>query len=125
MVLQRHRLTVARFRCPELLAEYTPGTRVVATIFNVIVGHESCGSPRFASVDFRATVMRWSGRKVLVWLDDSEEGETEKRAVKIKPCNLVPTGERVEVCEECGRPVSAANVGDWVCERCGKARSED
>ncbi len=114
-------LTVARFTCDMHRDEFQPGNRVKATIRNATVGREDgYGIPQQGVAVIPGTVMRWVGRKVLVWLDESEEAETARKAVKVKPCNLEPTGETVGVCQECGRPNTAASEGDWQCSVCGK-----
>ena len=105
-------LTVAKFSCYILKADFAPGARVIARL---LVADED----RLIEREFLGTAMRWKGRKVLIHLDtgESTDGryEATKRIVKIWPARAVPLPEPPrKTCKVCGLP-SGAVIEDWSC----------
>ena len=111
-ILRGTGLTVAKFSCPIMKDDYRPGRRV-----RVMLLCESYEDS--VNVAFLGTVMRWTGRKLLIHLDtgESENGEDSSRKpiIKSSPRWVEPLDEPDYLpCESCGLP-SGAIIDDWNC----------
>ncbi len=115
-VLRGTGLTVARFSCPIMKDDYRSGRRVRVLLH--CWEHDSEDSD-YVEAAFLGTVMRWSGRKLLVHLDTGEsedrENNSRKPIVKVWPRWAEPLEEPDYLpCESCGLPAGSI-IDGWSC----------
>jgi len=150
------KLTAIKFICQKQRDDLPVGMKVKAALKYVAVGHcvypdrypwgldmshPDCEPWKTEDRVVDAVVMRWSGKKVRVfvpydesiplgawhppwWLQKVANGQRDMafiHVLRVHPDQLEPTGEIVKVCHKCGLPDSVEDFPDWSCSACGEA----
>ena len=121
------KLSLATFRCNIIRNNYKPGQRVMVTVKTF----EDFGEGEYAESkdEFRATVMRWDGRKIMVFLDDREHcesgegGSANSQWMRVWPNKVEPIDGTTTLCRSCDKPLGvkpqlSARGSEWSCIDC-------